>query len=411
LGFNDQFWLTNERDIAMNTTLKFPFYAKLAFTLMSLISIIVIFYYGQDIIIPLLMAVLFAILLRPVVVFLNLKLKLPNVIAVMVAVLLFVTFFIGIFYFISVQVTDMADDWGKIKNNLTIHFNHLQEIVHDNFNLSKREQKKFIDDATKDSMATGKQLVGTTLTSFTDVFMNLILIPIYTFLFLLYRNHFIKFLSKLFHADHHAKLRTILGQIKVSVQSYILGLLIEMVIVSVLTSIGFMIIGLKYWILLGVITGILNLIPYIGITIAGLISIVASLTGSADLSIIVGVIVVNIVVQLIDNNLLVPMIVSSKVQINALVSIVGIIIGGAIGGFSGMFLAIPVIAILKVIFDSIEPLEPWGYLMGDDLPKTYEWHRIRFPLYSDDSSNTIGLDQEGQVKIFTETTTNEEKEI
>ena len=109
---------------------------------------------------------------------------------------------------------------------------------------------------------------------------------------------------------------------------------------------------------------------------------------------IIGIIVVNIIVQIIDNNLLVPMIVSSKVQVNALVSIVGIIIGGAIAGFSGMFLAIPIIAILKVIFDRIEPLEPWGYLMGDDLPKTYEWHRIKFPLYSTSSTDTNNIKQE-----------------
>ncbi|MFT3793273.1 AI-2E family transporter [Flavobacterium sp.] len=389
----------------MNQAIRFPFYAKLAFTLLSLGLIMALFYYGQDIIIPLLLALLFAILLRPIVTFLTGKLKLPHVIAAIVAVLIFVTFFVGIFYFISMQVSDMAHDWGKIKQNLNLHFNNLQELVRENFNLSKREQEKIIDDATKDSMKTGKELVGTTLLSFTDVFMNLILIPIYTFLFLLYRNHFIKFLCKLFKAEHHHRLRDILGQIKVSVQSYILGLLIEMVVVSVLTSLGFMIIGIKYWILLGVITGILNLIPYIGITIAGVISIVASLTGSADLSIIIGVIVVNIVVQLIDNNLLVPMIVSSKVQVNAMVSIVGIIIGGALGGFSGMFLAIPVIAILKVIFDRIEPLEPWGYLMGDDLPKTYEWHRIKFPLYSESSSDTINFGQDVKIEIVTETTT------
>jgi predicted PurR-regulated permease PerM len=389
----------------MNQTLQFPFYAKLAFTLLSLISIIVIFYYGQDIIVPVLMAVLFAILLRPVVSFLTLRLKLPHVISALFAVILFCTLFASVFYFISIQIGDMANDWGKIKHNLETHFNNLQELVHDNFNLSKREQKKFIDDATKDTMATGKELVGVTILSFTDIFLNLILIPIYTFLFLLYRNHFIKFLCKLFSVEHHAKLREILGQIKISVQSYIVGLLIEMVVVSVLTAVGFMIIGLKYWILLGVITGVLNIIPYIGITIAGVLSIIASLTGSTDLSIVLGIIIVNIVVQLIDNNLLVPMIVSSKVQINAMVSIVGIIIGGAVGGFSGMFLAIPVIAILKVIFDRVAPLEPWGYLMGDDLPKTYEWHRIKFPLYSDNSSDTINVIPEAEIKIFTETTT------
>ncbi len=395
----------------MNKTLQFPFYAKLTTILLGMILIIGLFYYGQDIIVPLLLAVLFAILLRPVVTFLNGKLKLPHVLAVILAVILFVTFFVSIFYFISIQITEMANDWGKIKNNLNIHLNHLQDMVRDNFNMSKREQKKFIDDAAKDSMTTTKELAGATLTSFTDVFMNLILVPIYTFLLLLYRNHFIKFLSKLFKPEHHTKLREILGQIKISVQSYILGLIIEMVVVSILTAVGFMIIGMKYWILLGVITGVLNLIPYIGILIAGLISIVASLTGSAEFSIIIGIIVVNIIVQIIDNNLLVPMIVSSKVQVNALVSIVGIIIGGAIAGFSGMFLAIPIIAILKVIFDRIEPLEPWGYLMGDDLPKTYEWHRIKFPLYSTSSTDTNNIKQEVPESNFTETTTQPDKEI
>ncbi len=385
--------------------MRFPFYAKLAFTLTSLICILAILYVAQDILIPLMLAILFAIMLRPMVAFLTHRLKVPLVLSAIIAVLVFCLVFAGIFYFISVQVSDMANDWGKIKQNLETHFHHLQQIVHERFNLSRREQEKFIDDATKDTMATGKELVGVTLLSFTDVFMNLILIPIYMFLFLLYRNHFIKFLCQLFDVAHHVKLREILGQIKVSVQSYIVGLLIEMVVVSVLTGIGFMIIGLKYWILLGVITGVLNLIPYIGITIAGVLSIVASLTGSTDLSVIVGVIVVNIVVQLIDNNLLVPMIVSSKVQINALVSIVGIIIGGALGGFSGMFLAIPVIAVLKVIFDRISPLEPWGYLMGDDLPKTFQWHRIHFPLYSGISTDTINVDSPVEVKIVTETNT------
>src|SRR6478752_2860931 len=109
----------------MNQAIKFPFYAKLAFTLLSLISIIAIFYYGQDILIPLLLALLFAILLRPVVTFLNGKIKIPHVLAAIIAVLIFCLFFIGIFYFISVQVGDMANDWGKIKQNLNTHFNNL----------------------------------------------------------------------------------------------------------------------------------------------------------------------------------------------------------------------------------------------------------------------------------------------
>jgi predicted PurR-regulated permease PerM len=214
------------------------------------------------------------------------------------------------------------------------------------------------------------------------------------------------FLSKLFKKESHPKLREILNQIKVAVKSYIVGLIIEMIVVSILTTMGFMLIGLKYAILLGIITGILNLIPYIGILFAGILSIVASLTGSPDLSIIIGVIVVSIIVQLIDNNILVPMIVSSKVEINAFVSIIGIIIGGAIAGVSGMFLAIPVLAILKVIFDRIESLEAWGYLMGDHLPKTYTWRNIKLPLFdSETETKNILIKTDIIAPVFTETTT------
>jgi predicted PurR-regulated permease PerM len=211
----------------------------------------------------------------------------------------------------------------------------------------------------------------------------------------LYQNHFINFLIKLYNPQKHKKLHEILFEIKSAIQSYVVGLIFEMVAVSILTTVGLYFIGVEYFILLGIITGILNLIPYIGILFAGALSIVVSLSGSTDLSIVIGVIVVNLIVQLIDNNILVPLFVNSKVQINAFVSIVGIIVGNVLGGIIGMFLAIPIIAIIKVIFDRIDYLEPWGYLLGDDLPKTYEWHKIKLPHYNYNNKNTaVGFEND-----------------
>jgi predicted PurR-regulated permease PerM len=395
----------------MNETLKFPFYARLSFVLISLIAIWVILYYGQNIITPVLLAILFSILLGPVKTFFEKKLRFPHVIASLTAVVLFVAFFAAIIFFLSWQIGDMMSDWGKIKTNLNYHVENLQELIKTNFNLSKREQKEFIDSTASDN---GKQIISSTLMSVSDTLLNLVLVLIYTFLLLIYRAHFIKFMCKLWGKEHHAKLQEILIQVKVSVQSYIVGLFIEMIIVSALTSIGFMIIGLEYAFLLGAITGLLNLIPYIGILGAGILSIVASLSGSPDLSIVVGVIVVNIIVQFIDNNFLVPMIVSSKVEINALVSIVGIIAGGALAGFAGMFLAIPFLAIGKVIFDRVEDLSPWGYLMGDDMPKTFRWHKLSLPLFHHETASatiTIENPETGEQQqvaptvLFTETKT------
>lgn len=352
-----------------------PFYAKFAFILIIIIALGFLFYIGQSIISPLLLALLFAILLRPVTAFLSNKLHLPNVLASLISVMLFSFIFIAVFYFITIQVADMADDWGKIKRNLNIHYHNIQSYITETFNFSKREQDAMVDDATSSSSDSGKEMIGITLITFTDTLLNLVLIPIYMFLILLYRTHFTKFFSKLFNIKYHGILQDVITTIKISVQSYILGLLIELLIVSGLTTIGLLFIGVEYAILLGVITGLLNLIPYIGILIAGLLTIIASLTGSSDLSIIIGIIVVNVVVQIIDNNLLVPLIISSKVEINPLASIVGIVVGGALGGISGMFLAIPIMAMIKVIFDRVESLEAWGYLLSDELPRSFKWKR------------------------------------
>ncbi|MFN7014012.1 MAG: AI-2E family transporter [Bacteroidia bacterium] len=364
-----------------------PFSAKLSFSLIALIASAFIIYIGQDIIVPLILSALFAIILQPFVHFLKNKIRIPLVIGAIVTVFILVALIIGLLVFISFQVSDIITDIDKIQKNLNIHIANIQHFIRVNFNISWYEQKIFIDEATKDSIENGKELIGVTITSFSNTILNVILVPIYTFLILLYGAHFKLFLKKLLLKKHHTILSDILKQIKSTVKSYIVGLILELVFVSALTSLGLYIIGVEYAIVLGLITGILNLIPYIGILFAGLLTIIASLTGSADLSIVVGIIVVNVIVQFIDNNLLVPLVVSSKVKINAISTIVGILIGGALAGISGMFLAIPIMAIVKVIFDRIDYLEPWGYLLGDDLPKTHQWKRLNLPKLDFDDLN------------------------
>jgi predicted PurR-regulated permease PerM len=377
----------------MADKVRYPLYMKLPFILISLIAIFFILFIGQSIIVPLLLSFLFAIMLRPVAAFMTDKLKFPNVISSMLAVLIFSAIIVGVFIFISFQISDMVSDFDKIERNVNIHLDNLQRFLKSQFNLNSTEQSKYVNEATEGSLEKSKEILGTTLLSVTDTLLNTILVPIYMFLILLYRTHFLTFLTKLVNPKNHDQLFVILRNVKFAVKSYIVGLILETIFVSVLTSVGLMIIGVKYAILLGVITGILNLIPYIGILMAGLITIVASLTGSAEISIVLGIIVVTTVVQFIDNNILVPMVVSSKVEVNAIASIVGIIIGGAIAGFSGMFLAIPLIAILKVIFDKVESLKAWGYLLGDDIPKTYEWRSIRLPNFTFQTSSTVNYSE------------------
>ena len=83
-------------------------------------------------------------------------------------------------------------------------------------------------------------------------------------------------------------------------------------------------------------------------------------------SVIISAIITLVITHLIDSNILLPVIVGSKVKINPLITVLGVVTGEMIWGISGMFLSIPVIAVLKIVFDRVESLKPWGLLLGEE---------------------------------------------
>jgi putative permease len=148
-------------------------------------------------------------------------------------------------------------------------------------------------------------------------------------------------------------------------RKYITGLFIEMCVVSVVVCIALWALGIKYAVLLGLITGLFNIVPYIGIFTAMLISVLITFATAAAAGKVFLVLVTLVITHLVDSNILLPAIVGSKVKINPLITVLGVVLGEMIWGISGMFLSIPVIAVLKIIFDRIESLKPWGILLGE----------------------------------------------
>lgn len=340
--------------------------------------ILVLIYIGSDILFPLIMALLFAILLRPISKFFNEKLKIPNLIAIGLTVIITLCLMTGVLIFMSQQVAEFMNDLPAIKENLNKNIWNIQHWIYSKFGMTISEQKTYIDNTMSEVDVISPSSIG----SITNGIMYMVLIPIYTFLILHYRTLLLGFFLKLVAKKDIESLQEIVIKVKSVIRSYITGLLMEVVIVTFLTSLGLWIIGVEYFIFLGVLTAFLNLIPYIGIMAACTISAFIAISGSSDPSLIVAVIIVNVIVQFIDNNFLIPMVVGSKVSINALTSMVGVIVGGSLAGISGMFLAIPMIAVLKVIFDHSPSLKPYGYLMGDDIPKSFDWNKIRLPIFS-----------------------------
>jgi predicted PurR-regulated permease PerM len=186
-------------------------------------------------------------------------------------------------------------------------------------------------------------------------------------MFLFYQHLLIEFIHKLFKSSNQYEVNQVISTTKKIIQSYLVGLLIEAAIVASLNSASLLILGIDYAILLGVIGALLNVIPYIGGVIAVALPMMIALATKSPIYALL-VLASYILIQLIDNNYLIPKIVASKVKINALISVIVVLVGGALWGIPGMFLSIPLTAILKVIFDHIESLKPWGFLFGNIVP-------------------------------------------
>lgn len=350
----------------MKTPVQLPFYLQWAQIMIGLVAFFYILYIGHDIIVPFIFSTILAILLNPVVNFLSRRIN--RVISIFLAIIFAIIIIAALFYFIGSQMAMFSESFPLLKQKFNGYFTDIISWVSHKFNVSTPKIQAWIAERKSQGMEDGGAVIGQTLVSVTGAVVVVLLVPVYIFLILFYKPLLLDFIAMCFSASKHETVKEVLQETRKLIQSYLVGLLLEMAIVATLNSVGLLIIGVEYAILLGVIGAILNLIPYIGGVIAIALPMIMALT-TQSIGAAIAVLVLYLVVQIIDNNYLVPKIVASKVKINALISIIVVLIGGAIWGVGGMFLSIPLTAIIKVICDRIEPLKPLGFLLGDTMPE------------------------------------------
>jgi predicted PurR-regulated permease PerM len=340
-----------------------PFYEKLSLVLVGLIALGYLIILGKEILDPLIFGFLFAILLLPIATFFEKKLRLPRSISSLLSIILLLAFVSGILYLVGSQISGLASDWPMLKSQVSQSLDNLSDWVQTAFHINATRQMSYVHSTTQKIMASGTDVLGTTFGAVSSLMLFYVFILIFTFFILLYRSILIRFIVWAFSSEYEAIVHDIVENIQSILRQYILGLLLEMFVVACLACILFWIIGIKYAVLLGIIVALFNLIPYLGIFTALLLStLITFATGSVkDSAYVAGSV---LAIHAIDSNFLLPTIVGSKVKLNALITFLGIITGEMIWGLSGMFLSIPIMAILKIIFDRVETLKPWGYLLG-----------------------------------------------
>ena len=350
----------------MQNQSQLPFYLKISQVLIGLTAFFFIMYIGQDIILPLIYATILAILLNPLVNFLC-RYKINRIVAILIAVLLTFIVVAALIYFISAQATRFSDTLPQLKMKFNQMFVQLTNWIAHTFNVSNAKVNNWVTDTKGQGMENSSAVIGATLSTIGGMLAMLFLIPVYIFMILFYKSLLLEFIGRLFPKQKHETVGEVLIETKALIQNYLIGLLVETAIVAALNAAGLLVLGIQYALLLGLIGALLNLIPYIGGLVAiTLPMIIAIATKPPEYALYV--FLIYILVQFIDNNFLVPKIVASKVKINALISIVVVLTGGALWGIPGMFLSIPLTAIVKVMCDRIETLKPWGYLLGDTIP-------------------------------------------
>lgn len=353
----------------MKKEIVLPWYLRFAIVLIGFLALLTLLYLGQSIIIPLVFAVFFGIVLNPVV-NLFVKLRINRVVAISLTLLCTFLFISGCGTIIISQAVKFADSWPMLVDNTTKLINQTIIRISAQFDIDPLLVHTWLKTSQNEFLNFSSLFAGKAIWAIGNWVIIMLLIPVYVFLVLYYRPLLIEFVHRLFSMDSQNKVSEIVLATKEVIQRYLVGLLIQSVIVGILYITALLCLGIDYAILLGIIGALLNIIPYVGGIVGVALPIMVALATKTSIWHPLYILIIYSGIQFIDNNYITPILVSSKVKINALFSILIVIAGNALWGISGMFLSIPLIAIIKLILDRIDSLKAWGFLLGDTMPTT-----------------------------------------
>lgn len=341
-----------------------PGYFKYFIILASLVLTGYILILGEPILSPIFAAFIVALLLRPISGAIE-KVKINRGISSVLSILLVLVVVSGLFYFFSTQIGSITNDL----NSIGARFNELIDRGHSwmesTFGMEQQQQSRYLKDSLNRFLENSTTAFTRTLSATADFFTGFFLFLICLFFFLYYRRFLVAFLFKWFRPEQYSLLSTTIGKVEMVVRSYIIGLFTVILIVAILNSVGLMLLGIEHAIFFGTLAAVLTVIPYIGILVGSLLPILFALVTKDSLWYPFGVVLLFWGVQFLEGNFITPNIIGGKVSINPFAAIIALFIGGMVWGALGMILSIPILAIIKVICDTVPSLQPIGFLLNN----------------------------------------------
>lgn len=343
---------------------RFAFYVRMTIVMLGLILLVTIMREAKSILVPLLVSGLLAILISPFTSMLE-KWRIPKAISVMISVISLLVIISALAYFFYNQVLRFSGDLSLLEARVSYYLDEFNNFLETHLEgavpISADSIQNSIFQYLYENAGNLTQGAIATASSLTMIFI----MPVYIFLFLYFRRFLAEFILMLFEEKDKIKVRNVLYKVKQVVKNYIAGMFVVILILAVLNSIALLSLGIKHAFLFAGFAALLNVIPFLGPFIGAILPITYAFLTKDSLWYTFGVFFAFYIIQLFESNLFTPKIVGGKVSMNPLMTIIALFIGNFIWGLAGMILFIPGMAILKVIFDEVEGMEAYGFLLGD----------------------------------------------
>lgn len=345
--------------------------SSLSKTLQILLLFFLVFaglYIAKPFLVPLALAGIIAMLLLPVSRWMENK-GISRGLATFFCILILVVIIAGIFALLAWQIAGFTEDMSQMQKYITDLEKKLQETLSSNFGISAQKQQELMKQQQSSGAGGVGKVVMSVMSSVSDVLVNTILVLVYIFLTMYLRSQLKEFILKLVAGPQKAKAKQIITESSKVAQQYLSGLAMMTVLLWVMYGIGFSIVGVKNALFFAILCGLLEIIPFVGNLTGNALTVIGALSQGGDSTMVIGIILTYGTVQFLQTYILEPLVVGSQVKINPLFTIIAIVIGELVWGVAGMVLAIPLLGITKVIFDNIEPLHPYGFLIGEEKKK------------------------------------------
>ncbi len=345
---------------------KYPFWLRATVALIGISLFFLQLSYGRFIFMPLAISLLLALLLEPLSRVFQ-KLHIGRIAAILLSMLVVFLIVASVIWFLANQFIQFADQLPQAAGKLQHISNQIIAFFHHKFNISPNKQIDYLRQGLLKIINQSGSYISAIVGTTRSVATVLGLIPFFVFFMLYYENMYLKFFHLVWkrQSDSSTSVEKLIDNIQSVTRNYILGLIIVISILTILNCFGLWLIGMDHILFFGVFSAVMAIIPYIGVIIGSIPAILYAILFSSSPWMPVGVIAVIGFNQFLEGNLITPNVVGSRVSINPFVALIALVIGGEVWGIVGMVLFVPYVGILKCILDEIEPLKPYGYLLGN----------------------------------------------